>query len=124
MRAGKDLTLMLIAVLAVLLVAGCHWRPPRPGKPTAPQEQSRHELPAPRSRSRQAADTSDSAWLRAAPRGQHPTLVRGLYFEAGQAPAIHHKEDFLEHVKQLYPGLSEPFEQASGSWPVTSSAAN
>lgn len=108
MRAGKDLTRMLIAVLAGLLIAGCHWRPPRPGKPTAPQAQSQHELPAPRSPSRQAADTSDSAWLGAAPRGQLPTFARGVCFEPGHAPEIHHKEDFLEHVKQLYPaGLSD-----------------
>ena len=110
MGAGKVLTRMLIAVLAVLLIAGCHWKPRRPGNPTAPQEESQHELPAPRRRSRQAVDTSDSAWLRAAPRGQLPTFVRAYYFEGwratGYAPEIRHK-DFLEHVKQLYPGLSD-----------------
>lgn len=101
MRAGRVLTRMLIAVLAVLLIAGCHWRPPRPGKPTASQVRSQRELPAPRSRSRLPADTSDSAWLRAAPPwGQLPTFVRGFCLEGWRAtayaPEIPHKEDFLD----------------------------
>lgn len=42
---------------------------------------------------------------------QLPTLVRGFYYEgwrpAGHPPKIHHKEEFLQHVKQLYPGVSD-----------------
>jgi uncharacterized protein (DUF2267 family) len=42
---------------------------------------------------------------------QLPTLVRGFYYEGwrptGHAPKIRHKEEFLQHVKQLYPGLSD-----------------
>ena len=42
---------------------------------------------------------------------QLPTLVRGLYYEgwrpAGHPPKIHHKEGFLQHVKQLHPGLAD-----------------
>lgn len=110
MNAASVPARMVIVALAALLIAGCRWRPPRPGKPTAPQTQSQRELPTPPSRTRQASDTSDGAWRRAAPRGELPTLARGFYFDGwratGHAPEIRHKEDFLERVKQLHPGLS------------------
>ncbi len=42
---------------------------------------------------------------------QLPTLVRGFYYEGwrptGHAPKIRHKEEFLQHMKQLYPGLAD-----------------
>lgn len=42
---------------------------------------------------------------------QLPTLVRGFYYEGwrptGHPPKIRNKEEFLQHVKQLYPGLSD-----------------
>lgn len=42
---------------------------------------------------------------------QLPTLVRGFYYEGwrpvGHPAKIRHKEEFLQHVKQLYPGLSQ-----------------
>lgn len=38
MKATRMLR-VLVAALAVLTVAGCHRRLPRPGKPTAPQQQ-------------------------------------------------------------------------------------
>lgn len=42
---------------------------------------------------------------------QLPMLVRGFYYEgwrpSGRAPKMRHKDEFLQHVKQLCPGLSD-----------------
>ena len=42
---------------------------------------------------------------------QLPTLVRGFYYEgwrpAGHLPKVRHKDEFLLHVKQQYPGLPD-----------------
>lgn len=35
MNAARVLARMVIVALAALLIGGCHWRTPRPGKPTA-----------------------------------------------------------------------------------------
>lgn len=48
---------------------------------------------------------------------QLPMLVRGFYFEgwrpSGQPPKIRHKDEFLQHVKQLYPGLADSEREAA-----------
>ena len=36
---------MLVVALTILVLADCHSRLPRPGKPTAPHEQSQREHP-------------------------------------------------------------------------------
>lgn len=45
MKTTRFLAQGLIAALTVLGVSGCHGKLPRPGKPTAPQEQSQRERP-------------------------------------------------------------------------------
>ncbi len=51
MRPARLLVRSLIAASLALALAGCHLRLPHPGKPTAPQDHSRHERSSPATRS-------------------------------------------------------------------------
>jgi hypothetical protein len=55
MKPARLLAPSLIGAFLALALAGCHPRLPRPGKPTAPQDHSRHERSTPAARS--PADT-------------------------------------------------------------------
>lgn len=56
MKAARFLARMLVAALLGLALAGCRGKLPRPGKPTARQEQAQHVHRAPREGSARRPD--------------------------------------------------------------------